>query len=235
MAGPTLPTSNGGFKTALLFGGGIVLTIVAVAALVVLWPDSDAGDQVVSEGSTTTAVEPTDASTGSTTGEPSNATSTTIGPAPAQLFESGAAGAVAEMRDAAGDPLQAIQIAIYPSYAFLSYRSHTEPSHIDRRSWRDGKDQDDAAPNPIDDRVDADTEPGLFPLAGIDLSILPRLVDDAEGRFGTEVLVTHVLVDRFLPFDQRVLYRVYATPTDGRSGDGYVQYTLDGTYVKTVQ
>ena len=47
--------------------------------------------------------------------------------------------------------------------------------------------------------------------------------------------VTHVLIDRFLPFDQRVLIRVYATPTDGRSGGGYVQYTLDGTYVKVIQ
>ena len=81
----------------------------------------------------------------------------------------------------------------------------------------------------------ADTEPQLFPLADVDLSILPRLVDDAEGRFDLDVDVTHVLIDRFLPFDERVLIRVYATPTDGRSGGGYVQYTLDGTFVKTVQ
>ncbi len=46
--------------------------------------------------------------------------------------------------------------------------------------------------------------------------------------------VNHVIVDRFPPFDQRVLVRAYASPTDGRSGGGYVQYSLDGTFVKTV-
>ena len=65
--------------------------------------------------------------------------------------------------------------------------------------------------------------------------MLPRLVDDAPGRFAQDVEVTHVIIDRFLPFDDRVLIRVYATPTDGRSGGGYVQYTLGGTYVKTIQ
>ena len=47
--------------------------------------------------------------------------------------------------------------------------------------------------------------------------------------------VTHIIINRFLPFDERVLIRVYATPTDGRSGGGYVQYTLDGTFVKIIQ
>ena len=139
------------------------------------------------------------------------------------------------MATAAGDPDQAIEVAVYPTYAFLAYRSPDDPSYIDRRSWRDGEDQDDAAPNPIDDRVDADSEPQLFPLAGVDLSILPRLVDDAVARFDVEVEATHVLIDRFLPFDARVLFRVYAVPADGRSGGGYVQYTLDGTFVKVIQ
>ena len=74
-----------------------------------------------------------------------------------------------------------------------------------------------------------------FDLAEVDLSILPRLVDDAAGRFNLDVTATHVLIDRFLPFDERVLFRLYASPSDGRSGGGYVQYTLDGTHVKTVQ
>ena len=94
---------------------------------------------------------------------------------------------------------------------------------------------DDAAPNPIDDRVDGDTEPQLFPLADLDLSILPSAGRRCPGRFDQDVDVTHVLIDRFLPFDERVLIRVYATPSDGRSGGGYVQYTLDGTYVKVIQ
>ncbi|HET6967609.1 MAG TPA: hypothetical protein VFI44_04985, partial [Ornithinibacter sp.] len=125
--------------------------------------------------------------------------------------------------------------SVHPTYAFLAYRDPAAPDHIDRRSWRGGADQDDAGPNPVDDRVDADTAPRLFALDQVDLGLLPRLVDDAPRRFADDVEVTHVLIDRFLPFDQRVLIRVYATPTDGRRGGGYVQYTLAGTHVKTVR
>ena len=237
MAGPTLPTSNGGLRTALLFGGGLLLTIAAVAALVVLWPDDDDGD-VVAQITSTTVADGTTTVSGAT-GEPSGQSTTTVADAepaePAQLFEAGANEAIADMAAAAGGPTQAMQAAVYPTYAFLAYRSPGDPAHIDRRSWRDGTDQDDAAPNPIYDRVDGDTEPRLFPLSRMDLRILPRLIDDAAGRFNVDVGVTHVLIDRFLPFDERVLIRVYASPTDGRSGGGYVQYTADGSYVKTVQ
>jgi hypothetical protein len=234
MTEPVLPSTEGRAKTALLFVGGIAATLALVAAVVLLWPDDD-GAEVVSQGTTTT--EPTTPTSAGASGEPSEGTTTTAPqpPAAVQLFESGAEVALAEMVAAAGRPDQGIEVAVYPTYAFLAYRSTADPSHLDRRSWRDGEDQDDAAPNPIDDRVDADTEPQLFPLGEIDLTILPRLVDDAEGRFDLDVSATHVLIDRFLPFDQRVLFRVYASPTDGRSGGGYVQYTLDGTYVKTVQ
>jgi hypothetical protein len=237
MAGPTLPTSNGGLKTALLFGGGLLLTIAAVAALVVLWPDDDDGD-VVAQITSTTVADGTTTVSGAT-GEPSGQSTTTVADAepaePAQLFEAGADNAIAEMAAAAGGPTQAMQVAVYPNYAFLAYRSPGDPAHIDRRSWRDGTDQDDAAPNPIYDRVDGDTEPRLFPLSAVPLAKLPRLIDDAPRRFTGSVGVTHVLIDRFLPFDERVLIRVYASPTDGRSGGGYVQYTADGSYVKTVQ
>jgi hypothetical protein len=42
-----------------------------------------------------------------------------------------------------------------------------------------------------------------------------------------------VLIDRFLPFDERVLIRVYASPTDGRSGGGYISYDTAGALVDT--
>ena len=99
--------------------------------------------------------------------------------------------------------------------------------------WRDGS-VDDAEPNPIDDEVDADTTPQLFGLGELDLaaSACSSLVQDAPTHYDVPVEVTHVLIDRFLPFDQRVLVRVYAQPTDGRSGGGYVSYTSAGIFVK---
>jgi hypothetical protein len=231
---PALPPREGRAKTVLLFVGGIGATLALVAAVVLLWPDDDDDGEVVSGGPPSSSVTPTSAGA---SGEPSQQPSTTANApaAPTQLLESGAETALAEMVAAADRPAQAIEIAVYPTYAFLAYRSPSDPSHLDRRSWREGEDQDDAGPNPIDDRVDADSQPQLFPLGDVDLRILPRLVDDAERRFAQPVAATHVLIDRFLPFDDRVLVRVYASPTDGRSGGGYVQYTLDGTYVKTVQ
>src|SRR5436190_1635906 len=170
MAGPTLPSGDGRAKTALLFGGGLLVTLAAVAALVLLWPDDD-DTEVVAQVTTTTVRGGTTTTPGAT-GEPSKQTTTTAvaEPAePAQLFEAGADDAVAEMAAAAGRPHQAIQVAVYPTYAFLAYRDPADESHLDRRSWRAGHDQDDAAPNPIYDRVDAETQPRLFPLARVDL------------------------------------------------------------------
>jgi hypothetical protein len=215
-----------------------VATIAAVAAILVLWPD---GDEAVpasnGDGSSTHSSPegPAGPAGEEPLGEPSERTSTTPDPAePVDLFAAGAPGALTDMLAAAGSPDEVIQVSVYPTYAFLAYRDPEAPEHIDRRSWRDGRDQDDAAPNPIDDRVDADTEPQLFAIREVDLRVLPRLVDDASGRFAQDVDVTHVIIDRFLPFDRRVLIRVYATPSDGRSGGGYVQYTLAGTFVKVV-
>jgi hypothetical protein len=239
MSGPVLPSSDGRARTALLCAGGLVATIALVVALVTLWPSDGGGDQrsdTTGRSSTDSRAESPEATAGDgTLGEPSERTSTTEGPGEGvDLFAGGAEDALADMVAAAGSPRDAIEVGVYPTYAFLAYRDPRSPDHIDRRSWRDGRDQGDPAPNPIDDRIDADTEPQLFAIAEVDLSILPRLAGDAEGRFTLEVDVTHVIIDRFLPFDRRVLIRVYATPTDGRRGGGYVQYTLDGTFVKTV-
>jgi hypothetical protein len=97
--------------------------------------------------------------------------------------------------------------------------------------WRDHQ-VDDAETNPIDDRVNADTEPSLFGPGEIDPGLFPGLIADAPTHYGMPTHVTHVLVTRFLPFDQRVLIRVYATPDDGRSGGGYVSYDTAGVFVK---
>jgi hypothetical protein len=126
-----------------------------------------------------------------------------------------------------------LEVVVYPEYAFLAYRDPAQPGNIDRREWRGGS-VGPASANTIDDRYNADTAPKLFDAGKLSLAGLPRLTADAAARFEMPVEVTHVIVDRFLPFDQRVLIRVYASPSDGRSGGGYVEYTVDGAYVKTV-
>ncbi|MGV3758709.1 MAG: hypothetical protein ACO1PW_04085, partial [Actinomycetota bacterium] len=171
------------------------------------------------------------ATTGAGSGEPSQQSSTTtVAGAPADLLRGDFPGALADLRDAAGDPTEAIEITVGPEMAFLAYRDPANPQHLDRRQWRDGQ-VFEAHPNPIDDRVDPDTEPELFDLSEVDPALVERLVGDAPSHYELAVEVTHVIIDRFLPFDERVLFRVYAAPTDGRSGGGYVSYDTSGALV----
>jgi hypothetical protein len=234
MAGPPISSSDDRARTWLLFAGGIVATIALVFGVVQLWPDDDPEDLTLTEDATTTSSA---SAVPGASGEPSERpdvsqpTASTAPAAPTDLFVSGAADAIAEIARAAGDPSQVIEMAIYDSYAFLAYRDPANPGNLDRRMWRDGE-VDPADKNPIDDRVDADTEPALFALSEVDLSRIPTLAADAVARYSMPVEVSHILIDRFLPFDERVLIRVYATPTDGRSGGGYVSYDTAGTFVK---
>jgi len=241
MTGPLISSGDGRTKTILLFAGGLLGTLALVAGVVLFWPSGDGDDgNVGADGSPTTIKDKTDRTTttvAGASGEPSEQSTTTESPAEptrVDLFTAGAPEALADLTTAAGDPEQAIEVDLYPDYAFLAYRDPNSPGNIDRRMWRSGT-VDDASPNPIDDRVDADTEAKLFAVAELDLAVVPRLTADAPARFDLDVAVTHIIINRFLPFDERVLIRVYASPTDGRSGGGYVQYTLDGTFVKVIQ
>ena len=235
-------------KGWLLFAGGIVATIALVVGVVSFWPDGG-DDDVTSTGADATSTtakdkgdtdgkdkddeDPDTTTPGDTTGEPSDRSTTTteaVAPGPVDLFTNGADGAIAAVVAESGSPTQAIEILVYDTYAFLAYRDPANPGNIDRRGWRDGQ-VDDASPNPIDDRVNADTEPSLFALSEVNLAILPGLTADAPSHYDIPVEVTHVIINRFLPFDERVLIRVYASPTDGRSGGGYVSYDTAGTFV----
>ena len=74
----------------------------------------------------------------------------------------------------------------------------------------------------------------LFDLTEIDATKVPGMTEQALAQFpeaGMEV--THVIVDRFLPFDTRVLARVYVSHPE-RGGGGYVEFTPDGSFVETV-
>ncbi len=239
---PVISSSDSRSKTMLMFAGGLLATLAIVVGIVLLWPgDDDDADVRADATTTTTKTKDKDKSTSTTVegaeGEPSEQTTTTqrpVDPGPVDLFTSGAPEVLADLVAAAGRPTQAIEMSLYPEYAFLAYRDPASMGNIDRRMWRDGA-VGDADPNPIDDRVDADTAASLFPIADLRLAVIPRLTADAPSRFALDVAVTHIIINRFLPFDDRVLIRVYASPTDGRSGGGYVQYTLDGTFVKVIQ
>lgn len=157
------------------------------------------------------------------------ATTTTV---PARLFEGDLEGAYTDLLAAAGTPAEIIELSVYEDRAILAYRDPVDPEHIDRRTW-DADGADPATPNPIHDRVTSDTAPRLFSPSEIDPGAVTAAIADAPGRYDVPVEVTHVIVERFLPFDERVLIRVYVSPLDGRSGGGYASYDTAGSHVET--
>jgi hypothetical protein len=216
---------------------GLLVTALVCGGLTMLWPDDEAA---VRTQTTAEAFAGFSAIVPGATGEPSRGPIGSLDPElpvldgdydGLSLFAGGAPGAVADVLQVAGGPTQFIEIALYPDYGFVAYRDPVATDHIDERLWREGK-VGEARANPIDDRVDADSEPSLFTMEEVDLSLVPQLVADAITHYDVPVNVTHVLIDRFLPFDERVLVRVYASPADGRSGGGYVSYDRSGTLVK---
>ena len=234
---PVISSSDDRTRSWLILAGGLAATVAVVVGLIALWPDDDDSSGKRTTGSVA-AVGTTTSRPGTGTGEPSQQTSVPPGgetpttvTAADDLFHGDLPSAYAELLAAAGNPAQIIELAVYDRYAFLAYRDPANPGNLDRRTWRDGE-VGAAEANTIEDRVDADTEPSLFGPAEIDPVLISRLVADAPTHFELPTAVSHVLVDRFLPFDERVLIRVYATPTDGRSGGGYVSYDTTGTLVR---
>ncbi|MGK2949069.1 MAG: hypothetical protein ACSLFP_10870 [Acidimicrobiales bacterium] len=232
-SGPVISPRGSGASGWLVAVVGLTLTLAAVALVVLVLAggdDDESTPEAVATDSVPAPSEPTTTQPGGGLGEPSQQPSTTVPAGPADLFGGDLPAAVTDLEAAAGGPTEVISLSVYPDYAFLAYRDPVRTDDIDRRLWRD-RAVGEAESNPIDDRVDADTAPSLFRLSEVDLALLPGLVADAATRYDRPVVVTHVIIDRFLPFDERVLIRIYATPTDGRSGGGYVSYDAAGALV----
>lgn len=241
---PVITSSDDRARSWLVLAGGLVITLALVFGVVALWPSGD-DDKVSADGedggrgwALTTTTDATATTEGRGEGEPSKTTTTAGGevtttrPAPAtDLFGGGFDQAFADLLSEAGSPQQLLEVSVYEAYAFMAYRDPANPANIDRRQWRDGT-VGEAEPNTGDDRADADTEPSLFTAGELDPSVIARVTADAPAHYDMPVDVTHVIIDRFLPFDERVLIRVYASPSDGRSGGGYVSYDTAGTFVK---
>jgi hypothetical protein len=103
------------------------------------------------------------------------------------------------------------------------------PDHVDRFAFEDGA---LGGPEPVPvGRNRKRLEAQLFPLADVDLRLLPRLLADAEERARTEDgKATHVRIERADLYGDvegwgRPVIRVYV---DGPRGGAFVEYGLDG-------
>jgi hypothetical protein len=207
----------------LAFWLGILATAAVLAALVVAWPDDDARAVAATQDLTPTtwAFAPAVPELPDFPDLPLEVPGAT-----AQLFVTGLPEAMAEIVAAAGGDVVLYDVAVYPSYVITTLETPQAGPH--RWTWAGhaaAEDQPLAAPVDLAER---------FSPAEIDLTRIPALVEDAPSHYSVPTVVTHVLIARPLPFDERVLVRVYAVPTEGSptSGGGYVSYTPDGTLVQ---
>jgi hypothetical protein len=103
------------------------------------------------------------------------------------------------------------------------------PAHVDRFTFEDGA-LGDPEPVPVG-RSQKRLEAQLFPLADVDLRLLPQLLADAKERARTEDgQVTHVRIERTDRYGDtegwgRPVMRVHV---DGPRGGALVEYGLDG-------
>jgi hypothetical protein len=109
------------------------------------------------------------------------------------------------------------------------------PTHVDRFTFEEGA-FGEPAPVPVGRSLKR-LKAQLFPLAEVDLTILPRLLADAEGRARTEGgKAMHVRIERAERSSDyegwgRPVIRVFV---HGPRGGAFVEYGLDGKH-KDVQ
>lgn len=221
----------GGMKFADWVGDGLEDNDDGVAAGRV----GDAiGDGADAESPGTTA-EGSSEGDGEGEGEGLASTTPTTEPAgPVDLLRTDATpafGAFAQVYD--GNPVKVLEISLYTDYAFIDVQVPDQPTYIDEYQWRGGDGVSGPEPDAIGSNSD-DLPEALFDLTELDASKIPGMTAEALAQYPQEGMeITHVIIDRFLPFDTRVLVRVYVDNPD-RGGGGYVTFTPDGGFVEKV-
>lgn len=164
----------------------------------------------------------------------STSTPTTAPAAPANLFADATKpfGAFGNIFD--GQPVKVKEIVLYPDWANIEVQVPAEPTHLDEYTWRGGDGVSGPEPQDLMGVEPEELGEYLFDLTELDATKIPSTVEQAKAQFPEEGMeVTHIIIDRFLPFDTRVLIRVYVSHPE-RGGGGYVQFTPDGGFVETM-
>jgi hypothetical protein len=150
-------------------------------------------------------------------------------PEPVDLFSGNQARSmIAEVAEARGaDPLRILRTAIYPTYAFTQVQDPSIPENVDEYGWRDGL---LGEPAPVRLVGDGDLEANLFSDTDVRWKAIPDLVAGALSV--TEIAdgeVTHVIVQRNLPFSDQVVIRVYV---DSPRKSGFIEADAQGNVLR---
>ena len=129
--------------------------------------------------------------------------------------------AIAAARGAS--PLRILTIAIYPTYSFAQVQDPTIPANVDEFPWRDGS---VGASSPVQLIGEGDLEANLFSDTEINWAAIPGLIEASAAALAIEGgEVTHVIVERNLPFSADVVIRVYV---NGPRNSGFVEADAQG-------
>lgn len=140
-----------------------------------------------------------------------------------------AAGVPLKFQEKMGAPPRFLQLALYPTYVIAEIQDPRKKDNVDQFTLRDGH-VGDGKPVRLMGPSDANLEANLFDLAGVDFGAVPRMAADAMTQLAIEDgKVTHMMLRRWLPFTQEVLWRVYVS---GPRKDGSVEYDPAGRLKK---
>ena len=166
------------------------------------------------------------------------ATPASIGPSPTpgpaiDLLRTDPAPGLAALGMASGSPERALQVVLYDEYVVAEVEDVGGAPGAGVR-WVIYPARITRGPEPVRGSAE-DLAPRWFDLGEVDWSMIPALGArgvaelEASGMAGGEV--SHVIVDRFLPFDEAVNIRVYVTsPT----GSAYVRFSPSGDLIEVV-
>lgn len=150
-------------------------------------------------------------------------------PEPVDLFSGNQArNMIAEVAEARGaDPLRILRTAIYPTYSFTQVQDPSIPENVDEYGWRDGLLDD---PAPVRLVGGGDLEANLFSDDEVRWKVIPDLVAGALDV--TEIAdgeVTHIIVQRNLPFSDQVVIRVYV---NSPRKSGFIEADAQGNVIR---
>jgi hypothetical protein len=126
-------------------------------------------------------------------------------------------------------PLRILQAVIYPGYAFAQVQDPTILANVDEYQWRGTL----GSPAPVTLTGDGDLEANLFSDTEVNWAAIPALVEAALAQIPIEgAEVTHVFVERNLPFTDTVQIRVFV---NGTRGSGYLDADAQGNIIAVNQ
>jgi hypothetical protein len=156
---------------------------------------------------------------------------TTVPVAPTNLFAgTQAADVVAQFAAARGAaPLRILQALFYPEYAFAQVQDPSIPVNVDEYQWRGTV----GPPAPVTLTGDGDLESNLFSDTEVNWAAIPALVEAALAQIPIEgATVSHISVQRNLPFTADIQIRVFV---DGTRGSGYLDADAQGNVLQVSQ